>query len=158
MWYQINLHRALWGSCCTWSNEVRLWIIKLGHTEVHTCYIIASEARRARRASLASQGKGAPVQCIGFWTSDISKNMHFRHMVHRCLFCLFSPKYQIYIIKKSDPARPDPTRPDPTRPDPTRPGPTRLDPTRPDATRRDPTPHVTISYFADIPTDVQMAR
>ena len=68
-----------------------------------------SEARRARRASLASQGEGAPVQCIGFWTSDISKNMHFRHMVHRCLFCLFSPKYQKYIIKKSDPARPDPT-------------------------------------------------
>ena len=68
--------------------------------------------RRARRASLASQGKGAPVQCIGFWTSDISKNMHFRHMVHRCLFCLFSPKYQKYIIKKV--TRPGPTRPDPT--------------------------------------------
>ena len=67
--------------------------------------IIASEARRARRASLASQGEGAPVQCIGFWTSDISENMHFRHMVHRDHFCLFSPKYQRYIIKKV--TRPD---------------------------------------------------
>ena len=78
----------------------------------HPIFFFASEARRARRASLASQGEGAPVQCIGFWTSDISENMHFWHMVHRCHFCLFSPKYQRYIIKKSDPARPGPTRPD----------------------------------------------
>ena len=81
--------------------------------------MIASEARRARRASLVSQGKGTPVQCIGVSTSDILKNMHFRHIVHRCHFCLFSPKYQTYIIKKCDPTRPDPTRPDPTRPGPT---------------------------------------
>ena len=41
-----------------------------------------SEARRARRAILASRSERAPVQCMGFRTRGISKTKHFWHMVH----------------------------------------------------------------------------
>ena len=59
-----------------------------------------------------------------------------------------------------DRTRPDPTRPDPSRSDPTWSEQARPDPTRPDATRPDPTPYplIKISYFANVPTKVLMAR
>ena len=58
--------------------------------------MIASEARRARRASLVSQGERAPVHVIvEVDLLHISKTVHFRHMLYGRRNVYFDPKNPI---------------------------------------------------------------